>query len=179
MVQVSITVGLVVGYFMCYGTIRIPSSMSWRFPFAIQSGLAFVLAIAAEFWLPHSPRWLAYKGRTQEALVVWDKLGVSDTEREKDLRQVSTSDVLVESVELAPQTSQLIGIKSRWVRSLNNLSRIFGKDSRKQMFLGVFVMSMQQLSGIDGVLYVSMNCSSKHFTLISALFIQIARHLLT
>lgn len=31
------------------------------------------------------------------------------------------------------------------------------KDARKPMVLGVFMISMQQLSGIDGVIYVSLS----------------------
>jgi len=31
---------------------------------------------------------------------------------------------------------------------------VFGKGARRQTALGVFLMGMQQLSGIDGVLYV-------------------------
>jgi len=36
---------------------------------------------------------------------------------------------------------------------VKSVLRMFAPNTRKQMFLGVFVMSMQQLSGIDGVLY--------------------------
>ncbi|KAI9877728.1 MAG: hypothetical protein M1830_003004 [Pleopsidium flavum] len=37
--------------------------------------------------------------------------------------------------------------------SLVSSIEVFRKDTRKPMFLGVFMMSMQQLSGIDGVIY--------------------------
>lgn len=35
---------------------------------------------------------------------------------------------------------------------------LFAPDSRARLFLAVFLMGMQQLSGIDGVLYVSFAC---------------------
>lgn len=148
MVQVFITVGLCIGYFMCYGTIKIASSMSWRFPLAIQAGIAFLLAMIATFYLPQSPRWLAYKDRNQEAVATWETLGVSDTEREKLLLTATTT---------KPKKGAEPGgfIVGSWRRMARNLSRTFAPDARKQMVLGVFLMSMQQLSGIDGVLYVS------------------------
>ncbi|MCJ1351909.1 MAG: hypothetical protein MMC33_001893 [Icmadophila ericetorum] len=146
MVQVSITLGLCIGYFMCYGTVKIASSMSWRFPLAIQAGIALLLAMITTFYLPQSPRWLAYKKRNAEAVTVWDTLGVSDAEREKMLLTTTWS---------GPRTdieSPGIIVVS-WRRIVKNISRTMAPDARKQMLLGVFLMSMQQLSGIDGVLY--------------------------
>lgn len=132
---------------MCYGTVRLESSFSWRFPLALQAGVALTLTLASTFYLPESPRWLAYKGRPQEASLVWDKLGVSAAEREKDLVQVP--------VPGTGMSEEEVGLKARWRGTFKGLLRIFKPDARKQMFLGVFVMAMQQLSGIDGVLYVS------------------------
>ena len=151
MVQLLITVGLVLGYFMCYGTVRVTSSFSWRFPLALQSGIAALLALASFFQLPHSPRWLAYKGRHAEATAAWDKLGVSGAEREKDSLLVAAP---IDQAGASRPVPERIGLKQRWLQSMNRLTRVFRGDSRKQMFLAVFMMSMQQLSGIDGVLYV-------------------------
>lgn len=152
-VQVFVTIGICVGYFMCYGTVRVPSSLSWRLPLAFQSGIALFLAVASSFYLPQSPRWLAYKGRREEASLVWDKLGVSSAEREKDLLQNPTA-----TVEAAKRPTEAVklGFFEKIRRDVVASIGIFGGDSRKPMLLGVFLMSMQQLSGIDGVLYVSL-----------------------
>lgn len=40
--------------------------------------------------------------------------------------------------------------------------RVFAKDVRKPTALGVFMMSMMQMSGIDGVLYVSFVAINQH-----------------
>ena len=150
-VQVFITIGMCLGYFTCYGTVRLPSSLSWRLPLALQSGIAFFLAVASYFYLPESPRWLAYKGRREEASVAWDKLGVSNAEREKDLLQNPES--MVNAATRRTEAAKA-GFLDRIRGNLVDSSRVFRKDTRKPMFLGVFMMSMQQLSGIDGVIYV-------------------------
>lgn len=139
MAQLLITVGLVLGYFVSYGTVRISSSLSWRLPLILQSLTAVGLALASYFYIPESPRWLNFKGHKQEAIMVWDRLGVSSAEREKDEELIqSNPDILVRG----------------WKQQITSIRKIFGKDGRRQMILGVFMMCMQQLSGIDGVLYV-------------------------
>lgn len=162
-VQVFTTIGICVGYFMCYGTIRVPSSLSWRFPLAFQSGIALFLAVASSFYLPQSPRWLAYKGRREEASLAWDKLGVSNAEREKDLLQnpVAVVDTVSRPTEAVSRPTQAanLGFLEKIRRDLVASIRIFEGNSRKPMLLGVFLMSMQQLSGIDGVLYVRSKTS--------------------
>lgn len=156
MVQLFITLGLVLGFFICYATVRIPSSLSWRLPLALQAGIAFVLVVASYFYLPQSPRWLAYKGRRVEASVAWDRLGVSDAEREKDLLQNPDSAIAATSRH-SPSRPREVGkssLRQRVRGDVNVLTAVFRKGARKPMLLGVFLMTMQQLSGIDGVIYV-------------------------
>ena len=154
-VQLFITIGLVVGFFACYGTVGIPSSLSWRLPLALHSGIAFVLTIASFFYLPQSPRWLSLKGRKEEASLAWDNLGVSGAEREKDLLKDTTAPAGAEVNRVpTPQERAKKNLKNRIRGNLAELTEVFGKDTRKPLMLGVFMMTMQQLSGIDGVVYV-------------------------
>lgn len=149
--QLFTTFGICAGYFICYGTSRISSSLSWRLPLALHSGIALFLAVSALMILPQSPRWLAYKGRREEASTLWDKLGVSDAEREKDLLQNSEAPVLQ---PLAVTKAAQVRFLERIRGNIHSSTIVFKKGNRRQMLLGVFVMSMQQLVGIDGVLYV-------------------------
>lgn len=155
-VQLFITLGLVVGFFLCYGTVSIESSLSWRLPFALQSGIAFFLTMASFFYLPQSPRWLAYKGRKEEASLTWDKLGVSGAEREKDLLQDTAAPAGAEVVEVptSQAAAKAKGMRERMRSNWADLTVVFRKDTRTPLLLGVFLMSMQQLSGIDGVIFV-------------------------
>lgn len=67
---------------------------------------------------------------------MWVNLGVSDDEREK-------VDEEVDDTEKADQE-----VKTK------DLFAIFAPDAWKRTVLGLFLMGIQQASGIDGVLYV-------------------------
>ena len=118
---------------------------------ALQSGIALFLAVSSFIYLPQSPRWLAYKGRKAEASLAWDKLGVSSAEREKDLLQ---NPAMEDDVAMIPSEGTKAGFLENTRAKLRAAVEVFGKDTRKPLLLGVFMMSMQQLSGIDGVIYV-------------------------
>lgn len=147
--QFLISVGVCVGYFICYGTVNIHSSVSWRIPFAFQSVIAFTYAILSALFIPPSPRWLVQVGRGVEAGAIWDKLGVSSTEREKDDETRQQDERAMAEGLPAPSSP------SSWRDRFEVLGRVFKKDVRSRTLLIVFMMGMQQLSGIDGVLYVS------------------------
>ncbi|KAG2165921.1 hypothetical protein JADG_005660 [Aureobasidium aubasidani] len=149
--QLLVTMGIAVGYFICYGTVRSSTtSFSWRFPFALQSFLAFTYAVLSFIFLPESPRWLKTKGRMDDSHDAWEKLGIADAEREKDDQQASTLNIQEpESLALTPIRSR----QSIYDPQKTSWLAVFANDTRKRTFLGCFLMGMQQLSGIDGVLY--------------------------
>lgn len=79
--ELSIVFGIVVSFWITYGTKEIQSEWSWMLPFLIQIVPGLVLGVGILF-LPYSPRWLASKGRDDEALTNLAKLRqlpVSDT----------------------------------------------------------------------------------------------------
>lgn len=126
---------VVAGYFITYGTARIPSSLSWRFPFGMQATISMILAAGCPF-LPHSPRWLHHVGRHDEARIAWERLGVSAADVEKTEQAAQR--------EEAPR-------ESFW----NETKQMWKKGVRGRTALGVFLSGMQQASGVDGVVYVS------------------------
>ena len=135
------TIGVCTGYFTCYGSIHIDSSIAWRLPFIIMGVLAVTLAGSC-LYLPTSPRWLQINGRRDEALRVVERLGISSAEAEKDIFAPSIDN---------PQP--------RPTMTLSDFSLVFNKQYRMRTSLGIFILGMIQLCGIDGVLYVSyLNC---------------------
>ncbi|KAI0121882.1 general substrate transporter [Daldinia grandis] len=154
--QLLITLGLVTGFFTCYGTANIQSSFSWRLPFIFLAAYSVVFSIAALMWLPASPRWLTLHGKTKEASAAWEKLEVPAADREKILDEYDASVVEtiipdtsggIGAVQLTPATATSVKLKK------TELLDVFSSDARPRLFLAVFLMGMQQLSGIDGVLY--------------------------
>ncbi|RKU39805.1 hypothetical protein DL546_000241 [Coniochaeta pulveracea] len=159
--QLLITVGLMTGFFTCYGTEKINSSFSWRLPFLLLAAYAFAFTAAAFFWLPPSPRWLSLHRRTDEAEKTWERLDVPAADREKILGQMDVSVVEGAALHnnqgsdtLSLTTSNNIEARRTAPESKKmQLLDVFSPDARPRLFLAVFLMGMQQLSGIDGVLY--------------------------
>ncbi|KAI8644184.1 general substrate transporter [Parasitella parasitica] len=67
--QWAITWGIFISFWIQYGTQFIQNTAAFRIPWGIQGVPALILC--AGMWaFPHSPRWLADKGRMEEALQV-------------------------------------------------------------------------------------------------------------
>lgn len=71
--EFSIVAGICIAYWITYGTQYIDSEWAWRCPFLLQMIPSTILGIGILF-LPFSPRWLASKGRDNEALQNLGKL---------------------------------------------------------------------------------------------------------
>ncbi|OLN86169.1 High-affinity glucose transporter 6 [Colletotrichum chlorophyti] len=141
--QLLLTVGLVMGYFICYGTGRIAgSSASWRVPIAIQSLLGFGFA-AATLFVPPSPRWLISKGNVDEARIVILQLGISPEEQQEMLAQQAEVSIH------PPGTTFRENLKDL----LKGFRKALSTPYRSRTAFGCFLMTFQQFSGIDGVLY--------------------------
>ena len=61
-----VVLGIVIAFWITYATKDMESHWSWQLPFLIQIFPGLILGFGAVF-LPFSPRWLASKGREQEA----------------------------------------------------------------------------------------------------------------
>jgi hypothetical protein len=97
--------------------------------------LGAVLA-ASCLYLPTSPRWLLLNHRREEAVAALERLDIPQAEAEKDI---------LRPVASGPPRKQSAG----------DFMTIFKKQYREQTMLGLFILGMIQLCGIDGVLYVS------------------------
>ncbi|TVY89812.1 Hexose transporter [Lachnellula willkommii] len=138
--QLFITLGVMTGFFTCYGSNNVDSSFAWRAPFLVLACLSFVFSAVSFIWLVPSPRWLTLHGRHEEALAMWEHLGVDLADREK------VEDNPTSLVTQSQSTDSLVKHK-------HSFADVFKRDVWKRTFLAVFLMGMQQLSGIDGVLY--------------------------
>ena len=137
--QFMAALGIYAGYFTCYGSIKIDSSISWRLPFILMVVGGVILAVSC-LYLPSSPRWLIINGRREDAMRSLDRLSIPKAEVERDISKLSARN--------EPKLSTWQATRS-----------IFQKKYRLRTTLGLFVPGMVQLSGIDGVLYVSLRRS--------------------
>lgn len=142
--QLACTLGLVLGYFVSYICSSIRSSLSWRLPWVLLSALSVLFSLLSLCFLPESPQWLGFQGRSAQAELTWDRLGVARSDREKVETQAET-----DSGEIYPGLKK-IGNGG----TIDKLLDIFSEDVRGRTALAVFLMGMQQMSGIDGILYV-------------------------
>mgnify|MGYP001595010002 CR=1 FL=1 len=103
----------------------------WRIMFwsELLPALAFLLLL---FTVPHSPRWLVLKGRTDEARAVLTRVTASEQEAAAELADIQAS--LNHSQPL-------------------NMALLFGKGIGFAVFLGVMLSIFQQITGINAILY--------------------------
>ncbi|KIM25309.1 hypothetical protein M408DRAFT_331247 [Serendipita vermifera MAFF 305830] len=163
--QLLITIGIVIGYFMCYGSVSIQSSLSFRIPFIVQGVVCSTLALGT-YLIPYSPRWLITKGREEEAweiIAMFDSEG-ADHQREKIEDAIRREQEHQQQLARERETATLTGehnngvLISLW-RAFNKNEHIaavaetFEKGPRSRTIFGIALMGLQQLSGIDGVLF--------------------------
>ena len=103
----------------------------WRVMFwsELLPAVAFLLLL---FTVPHSPRWLMLKGRTEEAKAVLARITSSEQEATAELADIQAS--------LADNPSP-------------NMVVLFGKGIGFALFLGVMLSIFQQVTGINAILY--------------------------
>ncbi|CDK27080.1 unnamed protein product [Kuraishia capsulata CBS 1993] len=179
--QVSITLGILISFWLDYGTNFIggtrcaphvpykngksfnpytdvpaggctgQSDASWRIPFGLQIAPAFVLGIGMMFF-PRSPRWLLYKGREEEAVETLKYLRRRNTESEIEQELAEIrADVIFENGYADRKFGKITNPVSLYVAGIWDI--LTTRSHFKRVFIGSAVMFFQQFMGCNAIIY--------------------------
>ncbi|RAK98461.1 putative MFS monosaccharide transporter [Aspergillus ibericus CBS 121593] len=162
--QLSITFGIMVSFWIGYGTNYIggtgagQSKAAWEIPVCIQILPALVLALGMVFFMPQSPRHLMNQGRDEECLHTLARL-----------RDAPTDDILVRIEYLEIKSLKMFeeetakkkypqyqdgSFKSRFMMGLYDYaSLVTNKSLFKRTTVACLIMTFQQWNGINAINY--------------------------
>ncbi|KAM0194115.1 hypothetical protein ACHAPC_001209 [Botrytis cinerea] len=154
MEELSIVVGIVVAFWITFGTRYLGSEWGWRLPFFIQIVPALFLGVGA-YLLPFSPRWLSSKGRDEEALKALTKLRQlpdTDLRIQEEARQIRDEVSHIREIHLQKH-EKLMNSPMKFELAL--WGDCFASDSIKRTHVGILIMFFQQFVGINALIYYS------------------------
>lgn len=135
----GIAVGLLVAYWVQYAALNISGNAAWRLCFGLQLVPGALVGLIMLF-RPESPRWLFHHDRNEEALTVLANLHANGDQDETVVRaEYEEIRVVVEFERGMPPPSYF--------------TLLFGKQYRRRTALGMGLQFMQQISGINIILY--------------------------
>ena len=124
--QVALTSGIVISYCIDYAFAGL-QAWRWMFAMAVIPAAAFGIGL---LFIPNSPRWLAGRGRTDQARAVLKRIRASE-QVEGELNQIQQS----------------VG------QQKGNWSELLSPFLRPAMIVGVGLAIAQQITGINTVIY--------------------------
>ncbi|KAJ5999596.1 hypothetical protein N7481_000005 [Penicillium waksmanii] len=161
--QLAITFGIMVSYWIGYGTNYIggtgagQSKAAWLVPICIQILPALGLGIGIMF-MPPSPRWLMTEGREEESLAVISQIRRLPTDH--DLVQFEYLEVKAQhrfEIETSkarfPQYHEPGFMNQIKLGYHQYLSLLTNRSLFKRVVVAVFIMVFQQWTGVNAILY--------------------------
>ena len=159
--EFSIVFGIIVAYWITFGTKEIDGQWSFRLPFLLQILPAILLGFSVLI-IPFSPRWLASKGRDKESL---DSLCKLRRLPPSDPRiQAEWYDIRAEvsfHQEMAGKKHPNLGAanrRSRWAAVKLEITAYldcFKQGYWRRTMVGIGLMFFQQFVGINALIYYS------------------------
>ncbi|KAJ9255504.1 hypothetical protein DTO212C5_9134 [Paecilomyces variotii] len=156
--EFCIVSGIVVAYWITYGTRYIAGEWAWRLPFLLQMVPAFILA-GGVFLLPFSPRWLASKGRNEDALASLTKLRrlpASDKRVYQEYLDIRAEAMFHQEVSAERHPHLHDGSqKSSLLLEFASWADCFKRGCWRRTYVGIGLMFFQQFVGINALIYYS------------------------
>ncbi|KAG0039215.1 hypothetical protein BGZ82_009255 [Podila clonocystis] len=136
--QWAITWGILIQFFIQYGCSKIQSNAAFRVPWGVQV-MPGVILLAGISIFPYSPRWLADKGRMDEALEVLANLRANGDK--------NNIEVLAEYREIED------AVNFDKTQAARSYAELFRKPAVRRVFLGMTLQSWSQLTGMNVAMY--------------------------
>lgn len=140
--ELSITTGIVVAYYITYGTRYIGGDWAWRLPFLIQMMPAILLGLGVPF-LPYTPRWLCQTGRDDQALKTLAKLRQqpeSDSRVQQEWYEIRSEVAYRREIQQERYPKLQDGtVRSRMLLQANNWADCWRRQGWKRTQVGVGV----------------------------------------
>ncbi|CAI7584624.1 unnamed protein product [Penicillium discolor] len=153
-----IVLGIVIAFWITYGTQYMVGEWAWRLPFLLQLIPGFVLA-AGVYALPFSPRWLASKGRDEEALDSLCRLRslpASDRRIRQELMDIQAEVRFHQQINRENHPDLQGGdTKSSILQELSSWADCFRKGCWRRTHIGIGLGFFQQFIGINALIYYS------------------------
>lgn len=148
--SISITAGVVIAYWITFGTRHISGDASFRLPFGLQMVTATLLGAGIHFF-PYSPRWLALVDRQEDCLNSLSRL--RRLSRTDERVQAEYHGILAEiTFQRLVQEKQHPGATGLKLELLL-WSDLFRYKCWRRTAVGVGVAVFQQFSGINAFIY--------------------------
>ncbi|KAH6887680.1 sugar transporter [Thelonectria olida] len=157
MQQLGITVGIMVAFWLDYGTQHIggtgdgQSEAAWRFPLAFQCFPSVILAIGT-FFLPFTPRWLVMKDREEEAretLVRIRRVPATDDRIRLELLEIKAA-ALFDKETTTARYPNMAGFRLSYER-YKSLFTV--RHLNRRMVVACLLQIIQQFTGINAIIY--------------------------
>lgn len=132
--------GIMIAYWVDYGFFFLTGSVRWRFPIAFQSFFTLIVMWGL-LYLPESPRWLAMKGRMQDAKYVTSRLLGKPIDHEEVAIELQA---ITEALEAQSKSGKFQNRELLTNGPSQNLRRTI---------LGIAAQFFQQICGINLITY--------------------------
>ncbi|KAL1936245.1 hypothetical protein VTP01DRAFT_379 [Rhizomucor pusillus] len=154
--QLAVTLGILISFWIDFGTQYIPNEAQWRVPFCLQIAIGLVLGFGILFF-PFSPRWLMSVDREDEALKVIGKLRRLPIDHPlvmEEWREIKASVEFERQVQ-ADMYPQYVnqGTKGKVMMNVMGYVDLFRKGMLLRLFLACAIMFFQQFVGVNALIY--------------------------
>lgn len=148
--SVSIVLGVVLSFWITYGTRKMVGDIAFRLPLGLQMVSATIVGVGIQFF-PYSPRWLALVGRNDDCLSNLAKLRSLPP---SDGRvQVEYQGIVAEAEFQKAVQKRRYPDKKGMALEISSWLDLFSKKTWRRTAVGCGVLFFQQLSGVNAFIY--------------------------